>query len=122
MNKYIKIIENTKDHNTHLRVELYYNKGGQNYYTGRPEKRGYYISVSPVELSTHGGVTMISETAFSGVRILAHECARKSKTAETAARTAAIEPAKKMIDYICAKNNYTVENVNTGSGVYFSEV
>jgi hypothetical protein len=65
-----------KSGGTHLKVQLYYNKGGMNYFTGRSEARGVYLSVTPVSVSKGEGYSSESCTAFSGFKKLLFECAR----------------------------------------------
>lgn len=72
---------NTNKEKTFLKCELYYSLGGMNYFTGRTEARGYYVSVSPVERSNGWE----SYTAFSGWKKCVVECARKGKKAEAKA-------------------------------------
>ena len=72
---------NTNKEKTFLKCELYYSLGGMNYFTGRTEARGYYVSVSPVER----GDGWVSYTAFSGWKKCVVECARKGKKAEAKA-------------------------------------
>lgn len=36
---------------THLKVMLYYDLGGYNYFTSKQKERGYYVSIQPVSLS-----------------------------------------------------------------------
>jgi len=67
-----------------IKIEVFYNKGGVNYYNGKTEKRGYYLLAVPVEIS---GGTMCNVqkyqiekiTAFTGYRFLIHEASRKSE-------------------------------------------
>ena len=35
--------------NKYLKVQVYYDLGGMNYFTGKQESRGYYIMVKPIE-------------------------------------------------------------------------
>lgn len=42
MKKYIKVKENPAKV-THLKIELYYDLGGMNYFTGRAETSGYML-------------------------------------------------------------------------------
>ena len=79
----------TNKEKTFLKCELYYSLGGMNYFTGRTEARGYYVSVSPVER----GDGWESYTAFSGRKKCVVECARKGKKAEAQA-LATYEAAK----------------------------
>ena len=39
---------------THLIVEVHYSKGGQNFFTGGINPRGYYVAVQPVEKTGDG--------------------------------------------------------------------
>ena len=61
--------------NHFLRVDLYYSLGGYNVFTYKEERRGYYMSVSPVEKS-RGFETYI---AISGTKYCMFEVARKTK-------------------------------------------
>lgn len=79
--EYIK----AKGENQYLKIELYYSLGGYNMFSYRQERRGYYISCTPVKRENYGGCSMESFMAFSGQKILVHECARKGKTAEQTA-------------------------------------
>ena len=49
MKKYIEI--KNAPGITHLKIELYYDLGGYNCFTGKNEPRAYYLSVTPVERS-----------------------------------------------------------------------
>ena len=49
---------------THVDVELYYSKGGMNYFSGRNEARGLYISVQPLSK----GDRWTSFVAYSGFK------------------------------------------------------
>ena len=70
---------------THLRVEVYYSKGGINYFTYNNEKRGYYVQVSPVIREERGGCTIETYAAFSGYKRLVRETSKKlGKKAEKA--------------------------------------
>ena len=72
---------NTNKDKTFLKCELYYSLGGMNYFTGKTEARGYYVSVSPVERSNGWE----RYTAFSGWKKCVVECARKGRKAEAKA-------------------------------------
>jgi hypothetical protein len=78
-------------------------------FTHQPKKRGYYISVTPVERSERNGVKMESVTAFTGYFELLQECSRKSKKAEAAAMEKAPYYEKMMVEYICKNNNNVLE-------------
>lgn len=109
MQKYIKVKDNSK-HITHLRVELFYDLGGTNFFTSEVEERGYYLSVTPVERHTSSqGYTTECCTAFTGTRILLNGVARKSKKAENKAEQLAQERERTLIQYVCAKNKIEFE-------------
>lgn len=73
MKKYLK----TNKENVFLKVETYYNKGGINYFSYKTERRGYYLSVSPVERARG----FESYIAFSGIKFLIKEVKRQSEKA-----------------------------------------
>ena len=107
--KYIAIKENRTGKENFLRVSVYYDLGGYNFFTHKEKKRGYYISVAPVELSTLEGVTMERVKAFTGYCNLLAECSRKSKKAEAGAIAAAAFIEKDIIDCVCNKYGYILE-------------
>lgn len=104
MKKYIPITNATREANF-LKIEFYYNLGGMNYFTGRPENRGYYISVSPVYKN---GITE-SYTSFTGAKQCLKAVPRKSEKAQREAIAIAPEALTDLIDLVCAKNNINVE-------------
>jgi len=67
--------------NKELKIEIYYNKGGMNYFSSKVEKRGYYISVCPVIRTQTGNIITEQYTAFSGIKMIIKETARKSEKA-----------------------------------------
>ncbi len=108
MEKYIEVKENPAKV-THLRIELYYSLGGMNYFTGRAENRGYYLSVTPVERRTNdGGYTSESCTAFSGIKQNVKEVTRKSKKAEIEAEKLATDVVNNLIDYVLRNNGLEI--------------
>lgn len=77
-NKIIKSIPiiNNNTCNT-LEISIYYSKGGMNYFTGKDESRGIYISVSPYNIESYNNNLITkSFTAFSGVKKLLKEIKR----------------------------------------------
>lgn len=79
MDNYKRYYEVKENHSntkaTHLKAEVYYNLGGQNFFTGREERRGYYISISPVVKSDN----FESYAAFTGLKVCILEVKRKSQ-------------------------------------------
>lgn len=91
---------------THLKVEVYYSKGGMNYFTSSNEKRGIYLSVSPVTRKENSESYM----GFSGIKKHLVDMARFSqKTFDNFVVTP--ETEKELIDYVCAKNAIKVLEV-----------
>ena len=77
MKKYEKI-EGTE--NKYLKFEVFYEKGGMNYWNGTTDKRGYYGSVRIVERKDEGrGYISESFMMFSGTKKLLMEVGRKSE-------------------------------------------
>jgi len=76
----MKKYELIKD-NLSIKTEVYYNKGGMNYFSGRTQERGYYLSVSPIEREERGNVIIESFTAYSGVKMLILPVKRQSDKA-----------------------------------------
>jgi hypothetical protein len=73
--KYLELEPNPRA--THLKVEVYYDKGGANYFTGGVESRGIKLSVSPVKKENGWE----SYTAFSGFKKHLKDMARFSQKA-----------------------------------------
>lgn len=90
----------TKKENVFLKVEVYYNLGGMNYFTYKVEPRGYYLSVTPIERVNRGGYITETCAAFSGYKVLLKEVKRKSKKAETEAEQIAAERMDPIIDRV----------------------
>lgn len=106
MKKYIAIKENSHDKSNFIKIYVYYDLGGWNYFTGREKKRGYYITVVPVERG--GG--MEGFIAFTGASELLTECKRKSAAAEREALAKIPAYEKMMVNYICDKYGYILED------------
>ena len=72
-------IEGTE--NKYLKFEMFYEKGGMNYWNGGNDKRGYYLSVRIVERKETGVGGFVSESfmMFSGVKKLLMEVNRQSE-------------------------------------------
>ena len=57
-----------------IKVQVYYDMGGINYFTYKNESRGVYLSVTPVEL----GDVFEKTTLFKGYKVLLEEANRYS--------------------------------------------
>lgn len=109
MKKYIDLKKNGSA--THLKIELYYYLGGTNYFTGRAESRGYYLSVSPVTRQDRGGWVSESYTAFTGAKKLVKPVTRKSAKAEAEAEAEAARIENALISWVCEKNGLPLPEV-----------
>jgi len=85
---------------THVDVEVYYDKGGHNYFTGNLERRGYYLSVQPLSK----GDRSYSYTAFTGVKQLVREAGRYSSKV-LSEFIVEYEMMSNMIEHVIEKNN-----------------
>ena len=84
---------------THIKVEVYYSKGGMNYFSATNEKRGIWVSVSPVTRKENSESYM----GFSGSKKHLLDMNRFSqKTLDNFTVDNLLE--KQIIDYVCEKN------------------
>lgn len=70
----VEYLPTTKE-STFIKAKLFYDKGGMNYFSGKEERRGYYLSVSPVERS--GNIE--TYTMFTGTKVFISSAKRFSK-------------------------------------------
>ena len=70
---------NVIPYSTHIAVELFYSKGGCNYFIGKIEERGIWLSFRPVTYEEKDGYTCESYTAFSGIKFLIKGLERMSR-------------------------------------------
>ena len=100
----IKSYEKVEGTDYELKIEIYYKKGGMNYFSGKPEERGYYLSVSPVQVERRpNGITTESYTAFSGIKALILRVNRQSPKAEKEAEMLAQERIPELKNYVLGK-------------------
>ncbi len=67
-----------KDGQTY-QFEVYYNLGGMNYFTGKVDPRGYWVSVTPIQLSKagdNGEFVIKTVTVFTGARVIVYPASR----------------------------------------------
>ena len=103
MKKYI-YIKNPNRNANKIKIELYYHLGGMNYFTGKAENRGYYLSVTPVLLEGN----FVTTTAFTGIKQCIKQVARKSEKAYQAALQQIDDFLPELLKYVCTKNNIEV--------------
>ena len=75
-----------------------------NYWTYKTEKRGYWLSVSPVSIERGNGYTSEGFIPFSGTKWFLKEVKRKSAKAEAEAIKIAEQGMKRCIDYVLQQN------------------
>jgi hypothetical protein len=107
MKNYVKLQPN--DRATHLLIDLYYNIGSYNAFTGKQEARGYYLLIAPVKIKKN----IVALEAFSGSKILLKEVSRKSSKAEKEARQEAAELLPHMVRRVCNAHGLTLEEAAT---------
>lgn len=94
MKKYYET--NVIPNSTHIAVELFYSKGGYNYFTGKIDESGIWLSFRPVTYEVKDGCTCESYTALSGVRFLIKGLGRMSR--KQLAKVAAALQKNELID------------------------
>lgn len=89
-----------------LKVEVYYQLGGWNFFSGNKETRGYYLSITPVNIERYedNSIKTVTATAFSGVKTLLKEVTRRSKKAGKEALSLAEEEKERLIKHVLVKN------------------
>lgn len=87
-----------------IQLEVSYTLGGTNWFTGKPEPRGYYLHASPVLKANR----VVTYQGFSGAKFLLLEVGRRSQKKEAQAALIAEGYVQKMIDHVCAYNNLEV--------------
>lgn len=99
-----KYLEVAQGDATHIKVKVYYDLGGHNYFTGKNLARGIKLSVSPV---TKGdGVERYK--AFKGSSIHLKDMKRFNQKTCNEFLVDPVEE-KNMIDYVCRENNITLK-------------
>ena len=100
----------TDKENTFLKIHVYYALGGMNYFTGKEERRGYYLLVTPVERS--GMIETYS--AFSGYKHFISSATRFNKKTATnialqfGVGTHLINEYQWLIDKVLAENSLSL--------------
>lgn len=90
-----------------IKIETYYYKGGTNWFTGKINERGYYLSARLIEMTEEYECVLNS---YSSVRkMLIKTVTRASKKQEDEADKQALQYVNILVDKICAENNIEVE-------------
>jgi hypothetical protein len=68
--------------NQTYKLEVNYDLGGMNYFSGRVEARGLYLSISPINIMRNEKGERIGQsyTAFTGIKMLIEPQARYNET------------------------------------------
>ena len=106
MKKYLECTPG--DRATHIRIEVYYDKGGYNPFTGGKENRGYYLAVTPIKREIFEGITLESVVCFSGAKLCLKEAARRSEKTQREAESLAPTMWSELLQYVCNKNGLEV--------------
>lgn len=78
-----KYFETTKvEDATHIKVSASYQIGGWNSFTHKEEKRGIYVSFTPVKRLPRDGYHIEMYTAFTGIKMCVKELKRDSRKSE----------------------------------------
>lgn len=95
-----------------VKVHTFYDLGGVNMFTGKPQKRGFYVSCTPVFRDLRGnGIAMESVTLGSGYKQLCKEVTRRTKKAEAEAEKVAEILYGAIVDRICREEGLTIKEV-----------
>lgn len=88
-----------------LNISIYYSLGGMNYFSGKVEKRGYYFSITPEEISRG----FHSYTAYSGRKALIKEVKRQTKKQDQIMVGMMDELFDRFVPDFCARKGITIE-------------
>jgi len=91
-----------------IECEIYYSKGGINYFTYRDEPRGYYFSIQPYFIEDHGYCTSRSFSAFSGAKDIVLPCQRQSKKRYEEAKSMMDDLVERYLATFCASHGLTL--------------
>lgn len=101
--KRIKLLSVAEGNCTHIEIDVFYSKGGMNYFTSTNERRGLYLSVQPVTISERSRSFM----GFSGVKQFVKEMARfNQKALDTFEVDAEMET--RLLNHVIENNNITL--------------
>lgn len=90
-----------------IKIETCYYKGGTNWFTGKIDERGYYLSARLIEMTEEYGCVLDSYS--NGYKMLIKAVTRASKKQEDEADKQALQCINVLVDKICAENNIETE-------------
>ena len=92
-----------------LKIEIDYEKGGANFFSGVNVSRGYYLSISPYFKEVYGWTT---HRAFTGTKILIEAVGRQNKKKlEKLVANFNLEDFQEVFDKVLLKNGIKKENL-----------
>ncbi len=94
--RYEKYYALTKGNTNAISLTVYYHLGGYNMFTYEPMKRGYYLSITPCNITRRDGYSTVETAAFSGYKTLIKELKRDSQKAFDEAVKFATDNAKEI--------------------------
>ena len=101
----MKKYESIEGSNKELKIEVYYDKGGINYFNSKNEPRGYWLSMRQVERDRReNGVVIESYGMFSGAKMFLKEVKRYSQKTYEDAVILAEEKVAELKLHVLAKN------------------
>lgn len=102
----MKKYEPIEGSNKVLKIEVFYDKGGMNYFNGKNESRGYWLSMRQVERDIReNGVVIESYGMFSGTKAFLLEVKRKSDKAYEQALVLAEAKMEELRLHVLGKND-----------------
>lgn len=107
----IKMYMNVKGSDSQkIKLETYYSKGGQSWFNGQFESKGYYLSAILVGVTERNGYTVESYSIpSSGYKMLIMSVSRPSKNKEDEADRQALQCMNILIDKVCAECEIEIE-------------
>lgn len=100
MKKYEKIEGSNKE----LKIEVYYDKGGMNYFNSKVEPRGYWLSMRQVQVERQErGIVIESFGLMSGAKMFLKEVKRYSQKTYEDAVLLAEEKIEELRGHVLAK-------------------
>jgi hypothetical protein len=100
MKKYEKIEGSNKE----LKIEVYYDKGGMNYFNSKVEPRGYWLSMRQVEIQrTDRSIVIESFGLMSGAKMFLKEVKKQSQKAYEEAIVLAQDKIEELRGHVLAK-------------------
>ena len=100
----MKKYEPIEGSNKELKIEVYYDKGGMNYFNSKVEPRGYWLSMRQVEIERQGrGIVIESFGLMSGAKIFLKEVKRYSQKTYEDAIILAQDKIPELREHVLAK-------------------